>query len=280
MFFSQQMKHFITTPFCVRRSFKGQVKPLLPTSAWLDHRLKLFEDFCLPSVVSQTDQNFEWFIYFDELTPVDYLERIKVITAKYKNISIKLCALWETAVVAKDIAESVDDNTKWIITTRLDNDDGLHRDFVSSLHAASGEKEEFLNFPRGIIFYSGKCYLYQHLSNAFMSLVEPVTNPHTVWCVAHEQAATIAPVRQLSDAPAFLQVVHDKNVSNKPRGTRVYASQALNGFEAIQPLHVHGKNEAPLSVIFENSTTVLLWKIRDLLISVVKKSTRRLGLAK
>lgn len=274
MFSSNQMKHFITTPFCVRRSFKGQVKPQLPSAQWLDHRLKLFEDFCLPSVTSQSDQNFEWFIYFDELIPVEYLNRVESLIARHKNISIKLCPLWENSAVAKDIAESISADTKWVITSRLDNDDGLHRDFVRMLHSAVEEREEFLNFPRGIILYSGKCYLYKHLSNAFISLVEPVGLLRTVWCVAHEQAATVAPVRQLSDMPAFLQVVHDKNVSNKPRGTRVYVSQASIGFEAIEVLQAQGANDSAPRLIFENATTVMLWKLRDFLIWLVKKSTR------
>jgi len=274
MSFSEQMKHFIVTPFYVRRHFKGQVEPQLAAPGWLDHRLRLFEDYCLPTVISQSDQNFEWFIYFDESTPTEYLERIKSLTAQYKKISIKSCTLWEPGAIAKDIVAILPDGTKWIITTRLDNDDGLHRDFVSTLHSAVRERREFLNFPRGIILYSGKCFMYKHLSNAFLSLVEPAESPRTACSVAHEQAAEVAPVRQLPEAPAFLQVVHGKNVSNKPRGTRIYARQALMGFEAIPVLQGLAKAETPLGIMFENATTVMLWKTRDFLISLAKSIRR------
>jgi len=268
------MKHFIITPFYVRRHLKGHTEPQLAAPGWLDHRLQLFEDYCLPSVTSQSDQNFEWFIYVDESTPDKYLVRIKLLTARYPNISIKSCTLWECSTMAKDIVATLADSTRWIITTRLDNDDGLHRDFVSSLHSAVQEREEFLNFPRGIILYSGKCFMYKHCSNAFLSLVEPAERPRTAWCVAHAQAAEVLPVRQLPNAPAFLQVVHGNNVSNKPRGTRIYARQALIGFEAIPVLQGLGKGETPLGIMFENATMVILWKLRDFLISHTKAFRR------
>jgi hypothetical protein len=274
MFLPELMRHFILTPFYVRRHFKGQAGPQLAAPEWLDHRIQLFEDYCLPSVISQSDQNFEWFIYFDESTPAEYLERVKSLISKYQNISMKSCRLWQPEVIANDILTTLAARTRWIVTTRLDNDDGLHRDFVSALHSAVQERREFLNFPRGIVLYSGKCFVYEHLSNAFLSLVEPSERPVTACSVAHEQAAEVAPVRQLPETPAFLQVVHGKNVSNKPRGTRISARQALIGFESIPALHGVSKGETPLGIAFDNATTVLLWKSRDLFISVIKAMRR------
>lgn len=270
------MQHFIITPFYVRRHFTGKtgkIEVQLAEPHWLEHRLKLFEDYCLVSVANQSDQNFKWFIYFDESTPAEYLDRIRSLTSGQRNISIKTCAFWETPTIIKDVVADLAESTTWIITTRLDNDDGIHRDFVSLLHSAAEERREFLNFPRGIILYSGKCYLYKHPSNAFLSLVEPVKEPRTAWCIAHTDAAQVAPVRQLTDTPAFLQVVHGKNVSNKPRGKRIFRRQAL-GFEAIPQLQRLGNNETSLGVMTENATTVLFWRLRDLLVSLVKAVIR------
>jgi hypothetical protein len=274
MLSSPRIRHFIITPFYVRRHFTGQTAPHLAAPAWLDHRLKLFEDYCLPSVVGQSEQNFEWFIYFDVSTPITYLDRVKVLTANYGNISIKSCTLWHHAAIAKDVVESLADDTKWIVTTRLDNDDGLNRQFVSALHSAVREQKEFLNFTYGIILYSGKFFMYKHPSNAFLSLVEPAEMPRTICSMAHEQAGKIAPVRQLPDLPGFLQVVHGKNVSNKPRGTRIDARQAIIGFEDIPVLSAPSIGETRLAILFENATTVLMWKLRDLLIFIAKKVIR------
>ncbi len=266
-------QHFIITPFYVRRQFTGKtgkIEVQFAEPEWLDHRLRLFEDYCLSSVTNQSNRNFKWFIYFDDSTPARYLDHISSLTAGHPNISIKKCAFWETPTIVNDVGASLAESTKWIVTTRLDNDDGIHRDFVSMIQSAVEERREFLNFPRGIILYSGKCYIYKHPSNAFLSLVEPAHQPRTAWCIAHTQAAQVAPVRQLSRTPAFLQVVHGKNVSNKPRGTRIFARRARIGFEAIPELERLGDGETSLGVMTENATTVLLWKLRDALVSLVR----------
>jgi putative rhamnosyltransferase len=270
MFSSQRMKHFIITPFYVRRELTGKTDGSLPSTEWLDHRLQLFEDYCLPSVVNQSSQNFEWFIYFDESTPARYLERIGLLTTRYRNIRIKLCAFWESPTIIKHVVAALDQGTKWVMTSRLDNDDGLHRDYVAMLHSAVEERTEFLNFPRGIILYSGKCYIYEHRSNAFLTFVEPAESPRTAFSLAHEQAVQVAPVRQLGRTPAFLQVVHGKNVSNKPRGTRIHARRALVGFEAIRAVQHLGSEETFFGVLVDNMTAVLMWRLRDLMISVAK----------
>lgn len=274
MFSSQRMKHFIITPFYVRRHLRGKIDENLPPIEWLDHRLTLFEDYCLPSVVNQSNQDFTWLIFFDESTPVRYMERIGSLTGRYPNISIAQCAFWESATIVKHVLAALDPGTTWIVTTRLDNDDGLHRDFVAMLHATIEERREFLNFPRGIILYAGKCYAYEHHSNAFLSFVEPVENPSTAFSLAHEQAIKIAPVRQLGKTPAFLQVVHDKNFSNKPRGTRIPARRALIGFEAIAAVQHLGADESSFGVVVDNLTAVLVWRLRDLAIALIKALRR------
>jgi hypothetical protein len=105
-------------------------------------------------------------------------------------------------------------------------------------------------------------------------MVEPVQSPRTVWVVPHEKAPQIAPVRQLQQTPAFLQVIHGKNVSNKPRGTRIDARRALAGFEAIEALRGSGERETSTSIMLENATSGVLWKLRDWLISMAKPLRR------
>lgn len=146
------MQHFIITPFYVRRQFTGKtgkIEVQLAEPDWLEQRLRLFEDYCLASVANQSNQNFKWLIYFDDSTPAKYLDRTRSLTKSYQNISIKTCAFWETPTIITDVTAALVASTKWIITTRLDNDDGIHRDFVSMIHSAAQERREFLNFPAG-----------------------------------------------------------------------------------------------------------------------------------
>jgi Putative rhamnosyl transferase len=274
MFSRQRMQHFVLTPFYVRRYFSGSNEPRLASHEWLAERFKLFEDYCLPSVLDQSDRSFDWFIYIDESTPAPYVERLQSITSAHRNVAIKTCRLWDNRMIADHIMARLAAGTQWLLTTRLDNDDGLHRDFIATLHAEAQEHKEFLNFPRGIILYSGKCYLYKHPSNAFLSLVEPVEGFRTVSSIAHERASEVAPVRQLPKTPGFLQVVHGGNLSNKPRGTRMFARDALAGFETIPALRALIRPETPLSVLFDNATAVMVWRLRDLLISLAKAMRR------
>ncbi len=268
------MKHIIITPFYVRRHFKGFVDPQLASLQWLETRFRLFADYCLPSVVTQTDQNFEWFIYFDDLTPPESLRRAKDLTAGYPNISIRTCASWNTPTLTKDVNAAVASGNSWVMTTRLDNDDGLHRRFIEMLHAKSRESEEYLNFATGLILYDGKCFIYRHSSNAFLTLVEPVDRLRTVWSIAHERAAELAPVRQITGLYGFLQVVHGSNVSNKPRGKRTFALDALQGFEGIPTLGHAIEKESGLAIAWTNATTVAAWKARDVLIALAKRVRR------
>jgi hypothetical protein len=277
-FSSGAMQHFILTPFYVRRHFNtgsGQIEVRLAPPEWLAGRLRLFEAYCLPSVIAQSDQDFRWFLYFDDATPAEYLDRVASLTLRHRNIHIKRCALWEGATLERDLLAALDAGKRWVMTTRLDNDDGIRRDFVSMLHAAARERTEFLNFPRGIIWYSGKCYRYTHQSNAFLSMVEPANAPRTVWVAPHEEASGTAPVRQLAGTPAFLQVVHGQNVSNKPRGMRMSARRALEGFEGIEALRGSAATTESLAgILLENATRGVAWRARDALIALAKPIRR------
>src|SRR5438105_5292995 len=47
------------------------------TPEWLENRFELFESFCLPSLIGQSNQNFSTYIYFDSKTPATFIARAK-----------------------------------------------------------------------------------------------------------------------------------------------------------------------------------------------------------
>lgn len=269
-----RVKHFLITPFYVRRRF-GAGEPNLAATEWLDRRMVLFERYCLPSVLGQSHRDFEWLLYLDESTPDRHLRRLESLTGHASNVTILLCPLWEPSSIARQLSARSSATTEWIITSRLDNDDALHRDFVRIVQGSAEERTEYLNFPQGVILYDGKCFLYRHPSNAFISLVEPAAAPRTVWTTAHERASEVAPVRQLWSTPSFLQVVHGGNVSNKPRGMRIPVKRAQQGFEAVPAMMTLPVRETAIGIAFEHLTRGTIWRLRDLLISMVKYVHRR-----
>ena len=55
---------------------------------WMENRFWLFENYCLPSVVNQSNQNFIWCLYFDIETTEKYKQRINKLIEPYTNIRI------------------------------------------------------------------------------------------------------------------------------------------------------------------------------------------------
>jgi hypothetical protein len=272
-------EHFVITRYFVRLNEKtnDHDAKLRASSEWLENRLELFKKFCLPSVTAQSIKNFRWLIYLDEDVPVDYMAKMKDLTSMHKNIEIITCRLFNKELIVSSVKSYLDTNTKWVLTTRLDNDDGWHRDFVKILHSQlQFEHREFLNFPVGVIYYADCTYLYRHPSNAFISFLERSDNFLTVWCGPHPYLHRIAPIRQLPTFPAFLQAIHRQTLSNKPRGVRVHRILALNGFEAMTQLFEKPTNEMDLSIVLDNMTSVAKWAARDRAVALARSMARKI----
>lgn len=224
-----QLEHFVLTNFNVRRNDArrdADDRPVdrdgapLRTRKWLEQRFALFEHFCLPSLVGQTCQDFTWLVGFDAVgTPSDYLLRLREHEAVFENLRL----IAESTSFRQAIADSVDTRGARLLTTRLDSDDALHRDALGVLRRhAMGEEREFLNLPLGYCYShpDGRIRLLRHESNHFLSLAESFDGvpPRTAVCVTHNDAAAAAPLRQIGDRPSWLQVVHERNMSNTFEG--------------------------------------------------------------
>jgi hypothetical protein len=243
-------------------------------ASWLAERFDLFERYCLPSVLAQTSQDFIWFIYFNEATPPAFAERARRACAGRDNIRLMFCDVYDNALVERDLRAELIPQPEWLLTTRLDNDDGLRCDFMKRLHENlrfSGA--EALNFPDGIIYAGGKTYLHRDESNAFLSLLEPFEGFKTVHFVMHPDMSQLAPVRQIEGDPAWLQIVHDKNIRNRVRGWRVSAAKALEGF-AITGEATPRRAESPLTLGADN-LAYGVWRVAwDKLIEIAKSLHR------
>jgi Putative rhamnosyl transferase len=196
---------------------------------WLAHRFDLFDRYCYPSVQGQTDQDFRWLVFFDEETPEPFRSRIDryaewpVFTPVF--IGRPSSEIYDGAIAAH--AGTADQ----LVTTRLDNDDAIARDFVARVRSAVRPGvREFLNLPAGYVWHRGRLYRHQHRANAFITLAERTEGFRSVWANQHEEAPKIAPVRQVDERPAWLQVIHDRNISNRVRGRRAPAARLHEEF--------------------------------------------------
>jgi hypothetical protein len=205
------------------------------------------------------------------------LSAVSGMTGSSGQFSIKLCDLYGSETLERDLPAEISGGPSWLVTTRLDNDDGLNCNFVDWLHREVRVGEtEVLNFPMGLVYHEGKAYLSCQESNAFISLSEPTDSFRTVVAGPHNKMAKVAPVRNIEDRIAWLQLIHGVNVSNKVRGKRIERSAIPDGFEAVRGIEQGGASESALQIAAENLTAGALRSARDYLIDAVR-SLRWLG---
>ena len=132
-------RHFLVTRFNLQVDSWHQTKngEKVLTEDWLEKRFFLFENFCLPSVKNQHNQHFTWCIYFDENTPALFQERITGLAEEYANIRIFYIngANALNISLVTFIKSQVHSEDKYIITTRIDNDDMIHHDFIAVIQS-------------------------------------------------------------------------------------------------------------------------------------------------
>jgi hypothetical protein len=198
---------------------------------WLRGRVELFERYCLPSVVAQSDRDFAWIVYVDPASPpwfLDWVDR----TAPGAFTPLRREAV-EPADLAADVALVLGGQTgrpltDRVLTVNLDNDDAVAVDFVARLRAAGEQRtgRTALYLENGLILQGTHLFARRDRSNAFCAVVEPWQDgsgggPVTCWADWHNRLELQMPALRIGGAPGWLQVVHGSNVSNRVRGRRV-----------------------------------------------------------
>jgi hypothetical protein len=260
-------EHFILIRFNVRftGAVPGREAKLSASQDWLANRIVLFNQFCLPSLKAQTDANFKTLIYFDIRTPEHYLREMRASITEYPNIKLKMCESYGSELVQQDLIEETGGRCNWLVTTRLDNDDGINNRFVEWLHKEIRVGTmEVLNFPMGLIHCDPRIYLSRQESNAFISLSEPYSSFRTVLLSPHKQMNLVAPVRNLTEDPAWIQVIHGANVSNKVRGKRISTASIPSGFETVLELRRRTGSDNPIQIAGENLIVGAVRGVRDM----------------
>ena len=266
-------EHVILMRFNVRTKHAAEARDSAIRSErdWLDRRFDLFERICLPTIVGQSAKNFSLHVYFDSQTADKYIDRFKFITVGLPCIVLNTCDFFDAEVASAGVSRRLAGVTRFVLTTRLDNDDGLHCDFVRNVQAEVRQGGEAINFPYGLVLAEGAMYRSKQDSNAFISVLEPRDDLKTVLQVSHNQLSKRFVIRNVTTKPMWLQHVHGGNVSNKIRGKRLPASALPEGFDSIK-LNSLIKPIGNPTVAFENATAGTMRAGRDL----VAKALRRI----
>ena len=167
-----------------------------------------------------------------------------------------------------DLATHVRREHEWLLTTNLDNDDGLAIDFCERMSGIrSSAARSVVYWPSGLIRSGQNLYARTDRRNAFCSVLESWHEPVTSWSEYHNEFPRIMPVIELKAPPGWLQVVHGSNVSNRVRGRLVSPDAHLHRFaDALGDVRVPGRGE----VLRDTAIGYPLRTARDSLRSAVR----------
>lgn len=187
---------------------------------WLEKRACMFDAITVPSVRRQT-ADVRWIVYLDPLSPVWLKERMQ----GYEEEGVLIPLYREDvprSVLVADLHRVVRSPAPRLLTTNLDNDDGLARDFAQSVQEQAGRPCRYVIYADdGVIRRGSMIYARRDPRNAFVSVSESWTAPVTCWSAWHNQLHLVMPVVHIDRQAAWLQTVHDDNVSNRVRGRLV-----------------------------------------------------------
>lgn len=200
----------------------------------MEERLSLFERFCVPSVAGQRWQDFRWLIYVARETRKAHLSELARILRGVRQVEVTPMDSWSDDWAAASVY--LLGKTPKVVTTRLDNDDALHQDFMRLVaeRAAAEEPGTFIEFLSGYTYdlASGRLNRYQFPGNPFPSYVEwrrPTLL--TVHQGNHVHLREKGKMVTIDEPTAWLQVIHGSNVMNRMHGLPVDDSgKALANF--------------------------------------------------
>lgn len=202
----------------------GYEESVRTRDGWLETRVGLFERYCLPSVRAQECREFAWVVYFDPESPAWLMERIH-------GWRDTLTPLFRRAVrpdeLLADVREASGGAADRLLTTNLDNDDALAATFVTRVQDVArraGSAPTAIYLAEGLIGAGDRVYSRTDRANAFCSVSAPWATATTCWADWHNELGRSMPVALEFGDPAWLQVVHGTNVSNRVHG--VLASPA------------------------------------------------------
>jgi Protein of unknown function (DUF3118). len=250
-----KFKHFLITRFNVPLFKKTNV---VISEEYLDKRFYLFEKYCFPSVKEQTDKNFTWLVFFDSRTPqkyknhcislkeeckqfipifVDYdemtrqslhqeieLDKFKVYGQKQTNLKDIGMNYEVDAFLSyfnKVIHSLCNGDESHILTSRLDNDDAINKEYIATLNKQpiATLNNSFISMKYGCEVDDRKDFgiEYDMVDNHFLAFAEKYSeNLQTVFAIQHDKIlqSKYKTIVLETSVPMWCEVIHGGNVGN------------------------------------------------------------------
>lgn len=217
------MDHFLITRFNLKVKDWTQTRDghEVNQTDWLEHRYELFERFCWPSIVGQSNQDFQWLVFFDIDTPEKFRSRNDELALAYRNFKpLYINGVNEFLPALVDMVKSLATH-EHIITSRIDNDDLVHEHFISEVKRFARPAEELIiDFENGYqLIQINKRYEvrnYTHYFNPFLSLVESASDIKTVMRKNHRDWKSAKMIVK-PGGRFWIEHIHSRNKLNSAR---------------------------------------------------------------
>nr|WP_321245838.1 glycosyltransferase [uncultured Psychroserpens sp.] len=254
------MEHYLITRFNLKNEnwHNPDSDNHVLSNTWLDERFSIFETYCLPSIKNQTNTNFKWLVCFDIDTPELYNQKIENLKTQLPIFQPLFIDGFKN--LEKDISNFVKADSKkdFIITTRLDNDDIVHENFIQTIQNLYRPEISVININLGyqLIMLKNKNYqlrLVKKEFNPFMSVISEKKNFESVLSKEHHYWRSHKNQIINKSERLWIQFVHGSNVLNDiNKASKKTTNFKMEDF-GLKNIKINDqKNE----VLFYNITTI------------------------
>ncbi|MBR4620607.1 MAG: hypothetical protein IKO46_06460 [Salinivirgaceae bacterium] len=214
------MKHYIVTRFNVKiEDFqKDKNGKSIKDAEYLSRRFYLFEKYCFPSIEKQTNRNFRWLVYFDVDTPESFKQRNNTLCLRlpiYEPIYVR-----DYSDFLFHYQSKCSDTEETVIFTRLDNDDVLMPEYVSSIQdyiLQYNVQNGIVDYPIGLLYDLQTKIMVQCeiRSYHFLSVVDTDRKQSKKLYQVHSKLKETKPYYLIvADAPLWIEFCHESNILN------------------------------------------------------------------
>lgn len=233
-------KHYIVTRFNIKSEGwkKDKNGNTVNDFNWLEKRYQLFENFCLPSMISQIELDYKWLVFFDTETPEQFKRVNSKIAQKFPQFRpIYVDGFIDFEITLKSIVQK-ETSVEFVLTTRLDNDDCLHNEAIKEIQSAFKPIDTcIIELTRGLTMQLGKEVKLAKRENLhsgpFITLIENLQiskSIQTVYNCEHTSWRNLAEFIKIDKGFFWLQTIHDSNMANKLHQDLTFNKNLLKGF--------------------------------------------------
>ena len=112
----------------------------------LNQKFAFFEKMTLPSILNQTYEDWEWNIFSSDHLPQEYKDRLINLTQQYVKINVYFIGSF------KEFTFTPPEKELDYCTVRIDDDDGLNKDFFQNLQQYKERKNSVVIHSNGVCF--------------------------------------------------------------------------------------------------------------------------------